>query len=215
MPRRSFGRRRGGDPSIGKRAGEQTGRRADANAAGDCEAVHGEGDAKETGGVVCLGVDGKRASIEAPVDSRSVRPMGTLLGVSASGFLTVRLLAPSVGKTEQAQSLAGILRAQTRHSRRHGSRPMKAKAGAGSGRPIHETRIVRLARIHEPGRDARSLLTQLVSGKLPGWAISATMPQELTLVALEVALGCVGRRPGWSITRIMGCNRPPAIGARY
>ena len=46
-----------------------------------------------------------------------------------------------------------------------------------------------------------ALVLDLFARKLVGWAMSETMPQELTLCALDVALGWRDPMPAWCITR--------------
>lgn len=67
----------------------------------------------------------------------------------------------------------------------------------------HSVRVHRDARdqLHEHRRDRVlreqvALVLDLFSRKLVGWAMSATMPQELTLAALAVALGWRDPAPG-------------------
>ena len=55
----------------------------------------------------------------------------------------------------------------------------------------------------------------LYARKLVGWAMRETMPQELTLCALDVALGCGATpAPAWCITPTEGRNTRPATTAR-
>jgi putative transposase len=49
-----------------------------------------------------------------------------------------------------------------------------------------------------------ALVLDLYARKLVGWAMSETMPQELTLSALDVALGWRDPLPAWCITRTAG-----------
>ena len=60
-----------------------------------------------------------------------------------------------------------------------------------------------------------AVVLDLFSRKLVGWAMSATMPQELTLAALAVALGWRNPAPVGHLTRIAGRNTPPGTLARF
>jgi len=186
------------------------------------------------------------AWIEAHIDSYPISTMCELLVVSHSGFYAARSRAPSARAVEQAQIVAEIRRAQTRHRGRYGRRRMTTEVRDTLGRPVNEKRIGRLMREHDLGSRKRrrfrvvttdskhvhpvapnvlerdfeatapnqkwladltyiptdegwlylALVLDLFSRKLVGWAMSETMPQELTLAALWVALGWRDPGPG-------------------
>ncbi len=140
------------------------------------------------------------AWIEAHIDSYPISTMCELLVVSHSGFYAARSRAPSARAVEQAQIVAEIRRAQTRHRGRYGRRHPVApnvlerdfEATAPNQKWLADLTYIPT----DEGWLYLALVLDLFSRKLVGWAMSETMPQELTLAALWVALGWRDPGPG-------------------
>jgi len=182
----------------------------------------------------------KYAWIEKHREDYSIPMMCSLLSVSRSGYYqSVKRVASKSTADEEAEVLAAIRDAQSRHRGRYGRRRMTPEVSEALGRAVNHKKVGRLMREHglssrkrRPFRvcttDSKhplpiapnlldrdfhasapnqkwladltyvptaegwlylALVLDLYSRKIVGWAMSETMPQELTLKALHVALG--------------------------
>jgi transposase InsO family protein len=161
----------------------------------------------------------KYAWIEKHRRTYATTMMCELLSVSRSGLNAARVRAPSKRANDDEQLVRQIRDAQGRHRGRYGRRRMTTEVSEAQGRPVNHKRVARVMREHGLQSHKRrrfrvvttdskhahpadmtyvptkegwlylALVLDLYARKLVGWAMSETMPQELTLSALDVALG--------------------------